>query len=93
MTTNQKEKQMENIERRIRNLEMAMFGKSGNFWHSRDVLEDDTPVGKIGAMTHIVDECGYPLSKGYREIEVVFPKSCYIGLVGAREERFEVDCY
>jgi hypothetical protein len=80
---------MSEIERRIFNLEMALFGTSGNSWHSTGTLSSGESFGKTGAMTHLTDLKGYPLSKGYHEIT----GRCfsYTGRIGAHEERFSLD--
>ena len=77
---------MDKIERRLRNLELSTFGRSGNSWHSRGELSDGTKTGTIGAMTYIVDDDGFPLSEGYHSIEVVVPHYQYTGRSGAMRE-------
>ena len=77
------------IEERLRILEEATFGKSGDFWHS--VWEEDGVwYGKIGAMTHVVTpESHLPMTPGYHTIEKR-GIGHFIGQVGSRMTHFHL---
>lgn len=77
--------------KRIKNIEMALFGKCDNYWHEIDTLSDGAMIGTIGSMTHIIDpETKTPMSRGYHKIKVGFPRHIYIGTIGAKTENFTV---
>lgn len=49
--------------------------------HDQSTLKDGTPIGKQGALWHILDESGRVLSEGYHKIELA--DTGYIGQRGA----------
>ncbi len=85
------EDELRDLLSRVRALEIALFGRTGNFWHEKSTLPDGTEVGTIGAITHIINNKGFPISKGFHSIESIFPKMDFEGTLGANTERFTVD--
>lgn len=80
------------IERRLEILEATAFGRYGTFWHQTGKLEDGMMWGEVGSLRHLIDPVTKrPISKGYHEIKILFPRRRYLGMVGAHEEEFEVD--
>lgn len=84
----------DNLERRIENIELALFGRTGNYWHGTKELEDGVMIGCCGAMEYIIDpELKRPISKGYHHITVYMPNTLYDGETGAKEERFMLNTF
>ena len=79
---------MTDTEARLAALETHIFGRSGTFWHERFRLSDGTPVGRVGAMTHIIDpRTGRAISPGFHEIRPL-AIGLYEGLTGGLRTEF-----
>lgn len=64
------------------------FGDDPAEWHKTAELDDGSPIGKAGAVWHLLDENGRSISLGYHEIELRHNSPGYVGEIGGNREAF-----